>query len=84
MLFFQSEDSVKSWCEARALPQGATISLEQLWQLAVTWYSNRLTVESRRPRPDVMVGIFEEIGLVGSFWDPSSDQWTSAMAGNLT
>ena len=36
MLFFQSEDSVKSWCEARALPQGATISLEQLWQLAVT------------------------------------------------
>ena len=53
------------------------VSLDQLWQLAVTWYGNRLTIESRRPAPDEMVRIFSEIGLGGPFWDPQSDQWAS-------
>ena len=43
------------------------INLDQLWQLAVTWYGNRLTVASRRPAPDEMVGIFARLGLEGSF-----------------
>jgi len=51
------------------------INLEQLWQLALHWYANRLTVESRRPAPDEMVGIFASIGLTGPFWDPKSDRW---------
>jgi hypothetical protein len=50
-------------------------NLEQLWQLAMTWYGNRLTVESRRPAPDKMMSIFASIGLTGPFWDPKSDQW---------
>jgi len=54
------------------------VSLDQLWQLAVTWYGSRLTIESRRPAPDEMVKIFSEIGLEGSFWDPKSDQWASS------
>jgi hypothetical protein len=41
------------------------INLDQLWQLAVTWYANRLTVDSRRPAPDEMVGIFARLGLEG-------------------
>jgi hypothetical protein len=49
-----------------------------MWQLAVTWYGNRLTVDARRPAPDDMVKIFADIGLEGPFWDPQSDQWTSA------
>jgi hypothetical protein len=51
------------------------LNLNQLWYLAVTWYSNRLTVDSRRPAPDEMVETFAKIGLTGPFWDPQADQW---------
>jgi len=43
--------------------------------LATEWYANRLTVDSRRPKPDEMVEIFARIGLTGPFWDPKSDAW---------
>lgn len=73
MLFFRSEEHVERWCQARNLPVRPIFSLEQLWHLAMTWYGNRLTVESRRPGPDEMVSIFAAIGLEGPFWDPQSD-----------
>ena len=70
MLLFRSEETVNRWCEARDLPRRPLISLNQLWQLAVAWYANRLTVESRRPGPNEMVEVFASIGLTGPFWDP--------------
>lgn len=73
MLLFRSEETVEAWCRARSLPQRPIINLEQLWQLAVIWYANRLTIESRRPAPDEMVGIFKDLGLTGSFWNPTSN-----------
>ncbi len=75
MLLFRSEDTLNQWCQKRKLPLRPTITLDQLWQLALTWYGNRMTVESRRPAPDEMVSIFAAIGLDGPFWDPKSDQW---------
>ncbi len=51
------------------------VSLEQLWQLAVAWYENRLTEESRRPAPEEMASIFARLGLDDPFWDPRSDCW---------
>jgi hypothetical protein len=75
MLLFRSEETVDRWCEARDIPRRPLISLAQLWQLAVHWYANRLTVESRRHAADEMVSIFASIGLTGPFWDPKSDQW---------
>jgi len=78
MLLFRSEESVARWCAAHGVPQRPLLRLDQLWKLAVTWYENRLTRESRRPGPDEMVAIFAAIGLVGPFWDPRSDQWGSA------
>jgi hypothetical protein len=77
MLFFRSEEHVDQWCTANEVLKRPLISIDQLWQLAVTWYGNRLTLESRRPAPEEMVQIFSEIGLEGPFWDPKSDQWTS-------
>jgi hypothetical protein len=74
MLLFRSEENVQRWCQARGLPVRPLISLNQLWYLAVTWYGNRLTVESRRPGPDEMVSIFRQTGLEGPFWDPKADQ----------
>jgi hypothetical protein len=78
MLFFRSEAHVDQWCQENGVMKRPLVSLDQLWQLAVTWYGNRLTVESRRPGPDEMVNIFSEIGLEGLFWDPKSDQLASA------
>jgi hypothetical protein len=79
MLFFRSEEHVQRWCEANRVPKRPIITLDQLWYLAVTWYGNRLTVESRRPGPDEMAAIFARVGLEGPFWDPRSDQWASAI-----
>ena len=79
MLFFRSEEHVDRWCQANGVSKRPLVTLDQLWQLAVNWYGNRLTVESRRPGPDEMVGIFSDIGLNGPFWDPQSDQWASAI-----
>jgi hypothetical protein len=78
MLLFRSEETVDRWCEANGIPRRPLVDLEQLWQLAVTWYENRLTVDSRRPSPDEMVAIFSSLGLTGPFWDPQADVWRSA------
>jgi hypothetical protein len=75
MLLFRSEESVNRWCEAHRVSRRPLIDLQQLWQLALHWYANRLTVESRRPAADDMVSIFASIGLTVPFWDPKSDQW---------
>ena len=75
MLLFRSEETVNAWCEAHNIPRRPLITLEQLWQLAVHWYANRLTVESRRPAADEMMSIFASLGLTDSFWDPKSDKW---------
>ena len=55
MLLFRSEENVNAWCRERGVPRQPLVSLEQLWRLALTWYENRLTVESRRPAPSEMV-----------------------------
>jgi hypothetical protein len=78
MLLFRSEETVAGWCAARGIPLRPLITLEQLWSLSLTWYGNRLTVDSRRPGPDEMAGIFAGLGLEGPFWDPKADQWRSA------
>jgi len=75
MVLFRSEETVAGWCAAHALPQRPLMRLDQLWQLALAWYANRLTVDSRRPAPDEMAGIFAGLGLDGEFWDPKSDHF---------
>jgi len=75
MLLFRSEETVNLWCAAHDIPRRPLVNLTQLWQLAVQWYGDRLTVESRRPAPDEMVSIFASLDLTGPFWDPKSDQW---------
>lgn len=75
MLLFRSEENVVRWCHVRGIPVRPMISLDQLWNLSVTWYGNRLTVDSRRPAPDEMVEIFAKIGLKGPFWNPKADQF---------
>ena len=75
MLLFRSEETVDAWCAVHKLPKRPLVTLEQLQALAIEWYGNRLTPDSRRPKPDEMVGIFARVGLTGAFWDPKSDAW---------
>lgn len=69
MLLFRSEEHVDRWCAVRGLPRRPVVSLDQLWELAVAWYSNRLTPEARRPMGAEVREIFQRIGLTDAFWD---------------
>ena len=75
MLFFRSEDEIDAWCEAEKNPRRPTVTLDQLWRLAMAWYENRLSPDARRPKPDEMGAIFARIGLTGWFWNPSGDRF---------
>jgi hypothetical protein len=73
MLFFRSEERINTWCRTRGVTPRPIVRMDQLWQLAVTWYSTRLEAESRRPAPNEMRSIFKGLGLAGDFWDPTAD-----------
>ena len=73
MLFFRSEELVNAWCQARGIERRPLVTIPQLWELAIAWYSTRLSKEARRPGPDEMRRIFARIGLTDLFWDPQAD-----------
>ena len=75
MLFFRSEDRAVAWCRSHRAPLRPLVRMDQLWHLAVTWYSTRLDTVSRRPAAAEMRGIFGSIGLEGDFWDPTADSF---------
>ena len=68
MLAFRSEAHVDRWREQRCLPRGAVFTPEQLWQLAVAWYADRLSPDWRRRTPAEVEAVFAEAGLTGEFW----------------
>lgn len=53
----------------RAQPRGGLLTAEQLWDLARTWYSNRLDPDWRRRTAEEAQAVFDRIGLTGPFWD---------------
>jgi len=75
MLFFRSEDALDEWCKARQHPRRPTVTLPQLWQMAVAWYANRLSPQARRPDANEIRQIFARIGLRDPFWDPRADRF---------
>jgi len=68
MLLFRSEEHVDRWCAVRNLSKRPLVTLDQLWHLAVAWYSNRLTPEARRPMGAEIREIFDGLGLTDPFW----------------
>lgn len=68
MLLFRSEEHLDRWREARSLPRGGTLSLEQVWRLARIWYGDRLDPGWRRKTPGETQAIFTDVGLIGEFW----------------
>ncbi|KPJ90998.1 MAG: hypothetical protein AMS18_09605 [Gemmatimonas sp. SG8_17] len=76
MLFFRSEERVEQWCRAQGVAKRPLVDVDQLWQLAVAWYGNRMSPDARRPGSDEVREIFQRIGLVGSFWEPQTDHFS--------
>jgi hypothetical protein len=68
MLLFRSEEHVKAWYQLRGLTTGATITLQQQWELARVWYEDRLSPDWRRRTPEEAQAIFAGLGLSGPFW----------------
>jgi hypothetical protein len=75
MLFFRSEELVRTWCRDRKVPVRPRVRLDQLWSLALAWYGTRLEPSGRRPQPDEMRGIFALAGLEDPFWDPRANSF---------
>jgi hypothetical protein len=75
MLFFRSEELAREWCEEKGISVRPLATIDQLWQMAMTWYSTRLKADSRRPKPDEIRSIFAAIGLGDDFWDPQADRF---------
>ena len=68
MLLFRSEEHVKSWYQRRSIPIGASLTLEQQWELARVWYSDRMSPDWRRRTPQEAEAVFASLGLTGEFW----------------
>jgi hypothetical protein len=69
MLLFRSEQHVDNWCRQWARPRGGTLSLQQGWKLAKSWYGNRLSADWQPMSSEQAQSVFAEVGLVGEFWN---------------
>ena len=73
MLLFRSEEHVESWCKQWNLPHGATLTLDQIFQLATAWFKpDRRNPEWRRYTVEEAMDIFKKIGLTSPFWNLSA------------
>jgi hypothetical protein len=68
MLLFRSEEHVAAGYRRRGIPTGATLSLEQQWELARIWYADRMSPDWRRRTAEEAEAVFASLGLVGDFW----------------
>lgn len=68
MLLFRSEEHIDAWYGPRGLERGASLSLEQQWELARIWYADRMAADWRRRTPEEAQAVFESVGLTGEFW----------------
>ncbi len=68
MLLFRSEDHVERWRNARGINRGVLLPMVQQWQLAKSWYSDRMSESWRRRSPEEAEKVFASVGLKGEFW----------------
>ena len=68
MLLFRSEEHIDAWCRRRGIARGATLTLDQQWQLARIWYADRMAQDWRRRTPEEAEAVFASLGLTGEFW----------------
>jgi Alkylmercury lyase len=70
MLLFRSEEHVDKWCKDWRFERGAMLDVDQCWRLAQKWYSaDRRDLGWRRFSPLESQNIFQQLGLIGDFWN---------------
>ena len=68
MSLFRSEEHAERWIAARRYEHGKVVPLEQVWRLALTWYTDP-RAPSWRPRTAAeSQAVLESAGLTGDFW----------------
>ena len=75
MLLFGSEEALQDWLGERGYERGATMTLEQCWDLARRWYTGRAEATWRPRTREQAERVFASVGLEGSFWsfEPGPD-----------
>jgi hypothetical protein len=71
MLLFRSEEHAERWTKQRGTPRGGFLTLPQQWELARTWYADRMDPGFRRRTAEEARAVFEGLGLTGPFWSLS-------------
>jgi hypothetical protein len=51
-----------------ATEPGATLTIDQAWQLADAWYGNKMDAGWRRASVDETEDLLAKLGLTGPFW----------------
>ena len=67
-MIFRSEDEVDQWRRLRGRKQGATLSLEQVWELSRLWYSDRMKRDFRGHTAESALEVFAALDLTSEFW----------------
>ena len=68
MLLFRDEEHIDRWCAQWSQPRGATLTLDQAWQLADAWYGHKMDRDWRRATLDETEALLAKLGLTGPFW----------------
>jgi hypothetical protein len=68
MSLFRSEEHVDRWLAREKRPRGAVVSLEQVWRLAKSWYSDPRDPTWRPRTRDESQAVLSSVGLTSEFW----------------
>jgi hypothetical protein len=67
MLLFRSEEHVDAWTEM-GNPRGESMSVEQQWALAKSWFQGRHLPSWQRRTAAEAQAVLRSVGLVSDFW----------------
>jgi hypothetical protein len=68
MLLFRADEHIDRWCAQWNQPRGATLTIQQAWDLARAWYQNKMRRDWRRATLEETEALLARIGLTGLFW----------------
>lgn len=66
---FESEAEIDPWCERHAMPRGAVMTLDALWEFASDWYGTYLQQPWRKRSAAEIRALLAAHRLHGPFWD---------------
>lgn len=62
MLLFRSEEHIEACYLQQDIATGATLTLNQQWELARIWYADRMSPDWRRRNPEEAQALFAASG----------------------